>query len=205
MIATTYTLSGEKSTKVVTLSPKIFGVEVNPRFLAQAVRVHLNNLRRSPAKVKTRAEVEGSTRKIYRQKGTGKARHGSIRAPIFVGGGIAHGPDGTQNYSAKLPIKMRKLAIVESLSAKAHDKQITVITGVDKASGKTKQLAWLATGKSCLVVSTPLEVKFNLAVQNLDSTDVAYANQLNAHQVLGHSQLFVTEPALELLNKTYAH
>ncbi len=204
MIATTYTLSGEKSTKSVTLSPKVFGVEVNPRFLAQAVRVHLSNLRRSPAKVKTRAEVEGSTRKIYRQKGTGKARHGSIRAPIFVGGGIAHGPDGTQNYSAKLPIKMRKLAIVESLSSKAHDKEVAVIVGVDKATGKTKQLAWLTNGKRALVVSTPAEVKFNLAVGNLDKTDVAYANQLNAHLVLGHSQLFVTEPALELLTKTYS-
>lgn len=205
MTVTAFTLSGEKSTKSVSLSPKIFGVEVNPKFLAQAVRVHLGNLRKSPAQTKTRAGVEGSTRKIFKQKGTGRARHGSVRAPIFVGGGIAHGPTGTQNYSAKLPIKMRRLAVVQSLSEKVNDKQVAVIVDSQKATGKTQQLSWLANGKSVLVVTTPEDIKFNLACRNLDRTHVSFANQLNAHQVLGHTQLFVTEPALEQLVKTYAN
>src|SRR3989344_4073637 len=92
-----FSITGE-SLKVVTLPVKVFGVKADPALLAQAVRIYLGNQRKSSAKTKTRAEVEGSTRKIYRQKGTGRARHGSIRAPIFVGGGIAHGPDGSQNY-----------------------------------------------------------------------------------------------------------
>ncbi len=197
-----FTISGQ-SKQTINLSPKVFGVKPNPTLLAQAVRVYLGNCRRTSAKTKTRGEVAGSTRKIFKQKGTGRARHGAIRAPIFVGGGIAHGPQGTQNYSGYLPTKMRRLATVGSLSTKAAAKQVAVINP-DRATGKTAQVAWLADGQSLLVVTTSGLTKFNLALHNLSRVDVIPANQLSAYAVLAHTKLVIVEPALEELVKIYA-
>ncbi len=190
--------------KAVTLPAKVFGVKADPALLAQAVRVYLGNQRKSSAKTKTRAEVEGSTRKIYRQKGTGRARHGSVRAPIFVGGGIAHGPTGGQNYSAKLPPKMSRKALLGALFSKASTKQVSVIADPQKASGKTSQAAWLPDSKSTLVVSTSELDKFNQACRNLARIDVIYANQLNTYQVLAHRRLFLAQQAVDELTKIYA-
>ena len=204
--APAYSITGATLPAAV-LSAKVFGVEVDPALLAQAVRVYLGNQRKSSAQTKTRGEVAGSTRKIYRQKGTGRARHGAIRAPIFVGGGIAHGPTGGQNYSAKLPPKMSRKALLGALFTKASGKQISVIADPQKASGKTNQTAWLVRlgrGQSTLVISTFQLDKFNRACRNLARTDVIYAQQLNTYQVLAHQRLFVAQPALDELTKTYA-
>src|SRR3989338_10897476 len=103
-----YNIEG-KEEKTIELPKDIFSVSANPSLLAQAVRVYLVNQRQGNVKVKTRSEVIGSTRKIYRQKGTGKARHGAIKAPIFVGGGVAHGPK-QKDYNLKFNKKMRKKA-----------------------------------------------------------------------------------------------
>jgi len=205
-----FSITGE-SLKVVTLPVKVFGVKADPALLAQAVRIYLGNQRKSSAKTKTRAEVEGSTRKIYRQKGTGRARHGSIRAPIFVGGGIAHGPTGGQNYSAKLPTKMSRKAVLGALFTKVADKQVSIITDPQKASGKTQQTAWLTdlpagrqVALSTLVVSTFQLAKFNQACRNLTSTDVIYVQQLNTYQILAHRRLFMAQQAVDELTKIYA-
>lgn len=203
IFAPAFTITGT-SQKVVSLPPKIFGVKASPALLSQAVRVYLGNQRQSKAMTKTRAQVEGSTRKIWKQKGTGRARHGSIRAPIFVGGGIAHGPTGGQNYTANFPTKMRRQALLGALSAKAVAKQVVVLTDPDKASGKTSQVTWLVDGTSLLVISTPTLVELNRCVRNLHRTDVAYANNLNTYQVLAHKRLVVAAPALEILSQTYA-
>lgn len=201
--APAYTIKGEKG-KAVALPAKVFGVEANPALLAAAVRVYLGNQRRALAKTKTRSGVAGSTRKIWKQKGTGRARHGSIRAPIFVGGGVAHGPTGKQNYRRQLPQSMRRLALLGALSAKAADKRVLVLADPDKSSGKTGQVAWMADGASLLVISTPTLDKFNRSVRNLYRVDVAHANNLSAYQVLAHQRLVVAAPALETLAQTYA-
>ncbi|MDO8488320.1 MAG: 50S ribosomal protein L4 [bacterium] len=201
--ASAFSIKGEEL-KPVTLAAGVFGVKVSPQLLAQAVRVYLGNQRQSAAQTKTRGEVEGSTRKIYKQKGTGRARHGSVRAPIFVGGGIAHGPTGGQNYSGRLPAKMRRLAILGALSIKAAAKDISVIADAEKSSGKTVQSSWLASGKSILVVSTSELDKFNRACRNLHRVDVVKANQLTTYQVMAHQKLVLAQPALEVLIKTYA-
>ncbi len=200
--APSFTISGQPK-QTVNLPAQVFGVKPNPTLLAQAVRIYLGNRRRTAAKTKTRGEVAGSTRKIFKQKGTGRARHGAIRAPIFVGGGIAHGPAGNQNYSASLPTVMRRQAMLGSLSAKAAAKQVVVVSP-DRATGKTGQVTWLADSQSMLVVTTLAATKFNLAVRNLDRTDVLPANQLNAYAVLAHTKLVIIEPALEELVKMYA-
>src|SRR5579885_383385 len=121
----------------VSLPHVIFGEKVNKQLLAQAVRVYLANKRQGTVSTKTRGEVDGSTRKIYRQKGTGRARHGSVRAPIFVHGGVVHGPK-PRDYSLNLPKKMRRKALFSALSAKLQDGQIKVVAGFEKLEPKTK-------------------------------------------------------------------
>ena len=200
--AVTYNLKGEK-VESTTLPKDVFEVKVKPQLLAQAVRVWLSNQRKSPAKTKTRAEVAKTTAKMYKQKGTGRARHGSHAAPVFVGGGIAHGPSGEQNYKMKLPLKARRLAFLGALSAKAEAKQVWVVTGVEKASGKTKQVAWMADGKS-LVVTTGGQEKFRQATRNLDTVQLAGVNSLSAYVVLAAKRLIFTKETLAEIKKSYA-
>src|SRR3990170_3346380 len=135
--AQSYNLKGERQEKL-NLPKEQFGVNASPSLLAQAVRIFLSNQRRAAAKTKTRAEVAKTTAKMYKQKGTGRARHGSYAAPIFVGGGVAHGPTGEQNYTSKMPKKMKKLAIESAFSDRAKDKKV-VIVHTDKMEGKTKE------------------------------------------------------------------
>lgn len=171
--------------------------------MAQAVRVYRGNQRTASAKTKTRAAVEGSTRKIFRQKGTGNARHGSVRAPIFVGGGIAHGPSGAQNYKLNMTSGMKKLAVLGALAAKAKSKAVVVLSGVEKANGKTSQVAKLVEKKSLVVTSLSLP-KFNLACRNIEGVEIAYTHNLNPYQILTHKKLFIAEPAVKELTTRYA-
>ncbi|MEK7091170.1 MAG: 50S ribosomal protein L4 [Patescibacteria group bacterium] len=200
--AMTYNLKGEK-VESTTLPKNVFEVKVKPQLLAQAVRVWLSNQRKSPAKTKTRAEVAKTTAKMYKQKGTGRARHGSYAAPIFVGGGIAHGPSGEQNYKMSLPAKMRRLALLGALSAKAEAKQVWVIMGAENASGKTKQVSWLADGRS-LVVTASGQDKFKQATRNLNAAQLIGVSSLSAYTVLANKRLILTKETLAEIKKTYA-
>lgn len=202
--ASAFNLKGEKL-EAVKLPKEAFGVEVKPTLLAQAVRVWLSNQRKSSAKTKTRTEVSGSTRKLFKQKGTGRARHGSIRAPIFVGGGISHGPSGEQNYKMSLPAKMRRLALVGALSVKATTKSIKIIDGAGKANGKTKQLEWLDEDMKTLVVAGSGQDKFKQGIRNLQGMSMAQAESLSAYAVLANKQLVITMEALEEIKKRYAN
>lgn len=123
-----YNLTGTK-TKEITLKKEIFSAKINSDIMAQAVRVYQSNQRQASAKTLTRSQVKRTTKKVYRQKGTGGARHGSRKAPIYVGGGIAHGPTGTQNFSLKMPKKMKKAALKSALSEKQKNKNIYIIDG----------------------------------------------------------------------------
>lgn len=198
--AKTYNLSGQ-ALKDAALPVELFGVKVKPTLLAQAVRVYLSNQRQSPAKTKTRGEVAKTTKKMYRQKGTGRARHGSYAAPIFVGGGIAHGPSGEQNYHLNLPPKMKRLALLGALSTKAKQKEIKVISGADAASGKTKEVAWLS-GK-VLIISSKAAINFNRATNNLKDVQTINPNLINTYVVLKHRELVITKEALAEMKKYY--
>lgn len=122
----------------MSLPQEIFGAKPNKTLIAQAIRVYLANQRQGNASTKTRGEVTGSTRKIYRQKGTGRARHGALKAPLFVGGGVAMGPK-PHDFSLSLPQKMRKKALISALSEKAQNGMVKIIDG--EFSGKTKEVA----------------------------------------------------------------
>lgn len=197
-----YSLTGRAS-GLLTLPKEIFGQEINTKLLAQAVRVYAANKKTFTASTKTRGEVRGSTAKIYRQKGTGRARHGAITAPIFVGGGIVFGPK-PRKVILDLPKKMKRKALISALSAKAKDKEMVGLTGLEKATGKTKQIADLLEKlkiKSGLFVTGQKLDSVVRGVRNIPGVSVLPANQLNAYEALKHQKLLLTKDAVEALSK----
>lgn len=209
-----YSLKG-RAAGTLSLPKEIFGQKVNKQLLSQAVRVYMANQKIFTASTKTRGEVEGSTAKIYRQKGTGRARHGAIRAPIFVGGGITFGPK-PRKVRLVLPQKMKKAALVSALSAKAKDKEILAISGLEKASGKTKEMAELMykissilyQGKdkkpqsmSALIVIGEKHDNVVRAVNNISGVSILPANLVNAYEVLKHHLLLISKDAVDKLSK----
>lgn len=188
----------------MTLPKELFGVKVNKPLLAQAVRVYLANQRQGTASTKTRGEVEGSTRKIYRQKGTGRARHGAIRAPIFVGGGITFGPK-PRDYSLTMPKKMKRTALGSALTAQLQDGNIVVVTGFEKMKPKSKlaleALASLEAGDNTLLVTNSGAENIVRATRNLPSVDILPAASLNAYDVLSHKKLVFAKEAIGELKK----
>ncbi len=205
-----YSLAGTASGSM-SLPKEVFGVKVNKTLIAQAIRVYTTNQSVHPGSTKTRGEVQGSTAKIYRQKGTGRARHGAIRAPIFVGGGIVFGPR-TRSVRLVLPQKMKKAALLSALSAKMSEKQVVGVTGLDKASGKTKQMVKLmssvirhqlsdkkANKIKALIVTGAKQDNAVRGVSNIPGVDVITADLVNAYEVLKHKMLIVTKDAVEKL------
>lgn len=195
-----YSLLG-KETGMLDLPKEIFGVPINKTLLAQAMRVYMTNQKQFTGSTKTRGQVKGSTAKIFRQKGTGRARHGARTAPIFVGGGVAFGPK-PRKVTLDLPKKMKKAALLSALSSKMGDKGILGLSGIEKATGKTKEFANLTkklSVKSVLVVTGEKQEMIVRGVRNIPGVDVIPANQLNAFSVLRHKTIFLTKEAVEKL------
>ena len=201
-----YTLSGTKSGQME-LPKEIFAAKINEPLMAQAVRVYLSNQRKAQAKVKSRGEVARTTAKWFRQKGTGRARHGARSAPIFVGGGVAHGPTGEQNYQLKMPKKMKKQALFSVLSSKFKVGEVMVIKDLAKIEPKTKKmkiiLEKLAKGsKATIILSEKLENVVR-AARNLKGVNLSQANQLNPYDVLNGGQLIFMKEAVERLKEKW--
>jgi large subunit ribosomal protein L4 len=196
----------------LTLPSEIFGAKINNSLMAQAVRVYLANQRRGTVKTKSRGEVSISTRKIYRQKGTGRARHGAASAPIFVGGGIAFGPK-PRDYSMKLNQNMRRVALFSALSAKLKDGEIKIITGLEKIEPKTKKMTDVVThlglnGKKqqVLLVTPKAGVDFanvTKAARNIEGVSILSSNQLNTYAVLQNKQILFMKTAIDSLKETF--
>lgn len=203
-----YGLDGKVSGKIA-LASEIFATPVNKKLLSQAVRVYQANKRQGNASTKTRGEVEGSTRKIYRQKGTGNARHGSVRAPIFVKGGIVHGPK-PKDFNLELPKKMRRKALFSALSAKLADQEIKVLSGLGAMEPKTKLLAaalkklTIEGKKNHLLLVTPDNFEnAHRAVSNLEGVVRTSAARLNALDVLKNKNLLFAKEAIVELEKVF--
>ena len=197
-----YSLAGRTS-GTMSLPKEIFGQKVNKALLAQALRVYMANQKSHPGSTKTRGQVKASTAKIYRQKGTGRARHGAISAPIFVGGGIVFGP--TPRYvRLDLPRKMKKAALLSALSAKMADKEISGISGLEKASGKTKEMAGVirrireirGTRGSVLFITGAKMDNVVRGVRNIPGVEILPVNQINAYEVLRHQILLLTKDSI---------
>ncbi len=197
-----FTLEGKESGSL-DLPKTIFGVEVNEPLLKQALRVYLNNAKGHYSNTKTRGEVTGSTRKIYKQKGTGRARHGGITAPIFVGGGIALGPK-SRRVTLSLSKKMKKAALINALSQKVLDKQIFALSGLDKATGKTAEFAAFIKNinqKSTLIVTDKVSDMAERASSNLKNVRVVGVTAMNALEVIKTQSLIFTKEAVDALEK----
>lgn len=197
-----YSLVGRAS-GTMSLPKEIFGQKVNKKLLAQAMRVYTTNQKTLPGSTKTRGEVRGSTAKIYRQKGTGRARHGAIRAPIFVGGGIVFGPK-PRITRLDLPKKMKKAALLSALSDKMGNKEILGISGLEKATGKTKEVVKLlkkVSTDNALIVTGEKQGSVVRAARNIPGVNVLPADLVNAYEVLKHDFLLVTKEAVERLKK----
>lgn len=198
-----YSLLG-KQTGTLDLPKEIFGAKVNKKLLSQAVRVYITNQKSLQGSTKTRGEVEGSTVKIYRQKGTGRARHGAIRAPIFVGGGIVFGPK-SRKVRLTLPKKMKKAALTAALSAKADDKAVIGLTGIEKASGKTKEIVKLMSSVrkqnniSALIITGEKSDNVVRAVRNIPNVNTMSVDLINAYEILRHDVLLITKDTIEKL------
>ena len=204
LVVPIYSLTG-RAAGTMSLPKEIFGAKVNKKLLSQTMRVYLNNQKTLTGSTKTRGEVEGSSAKIYRQKGTGRARHGSIRANLFVGGGIVFGPK-PRKVVLDLPKKMKKSALISAFSDKAAEKKILGLTGAEKASGKTKEIFDLLNKVSekskdlSVLILTDKNVENMLrAVKNMQGVSVLSATAVNAYEVLKHDLLFLTKEAVEKL------
>lgn len=198
-----------KAAGQVELPKEIFAAKVNPDLMAQAVRVYLSNQRKARAKTKTRGEVVGSGRKIWRQKGTGRARHGDRYAPIFVGGGVAHGPTGEENYKLLLPKKMKRRALFSALTAKLAEGELLVVKGLDKVSGKTAEMAKIfknlkVSAKDKPLIALPDGIE-NLvrASRNLAGVSLIRAESLNTYQVLNTKRLIFLPESIERLKEIF--
>lgn len=199
------TIKGEKD-GTISLPKEIFGAKVNPKLMAQAVRVYLSNQRKAGAKTKTRGEVDRTKAKWYRQKHTGRARHGARSAPLFVGGGRAHGPTGIENYQLKMSQKMKQAALFSALTSKLKDKKILAIKGMDKIEPKTKKmaqiLAKLKSKKVMIVLPGKLE-NLTRAARNIEGVELMQAGSLNTYSVLNAGQLVFLPESLDKLKAVY--
>lgn len=172
----------------IELSDKIFGAKPNPSLIAQAVRVYLVNQRQGNASTKTRGEVQGSSRKIYKQKGTGRARQGSIRAPHRVGGGIVFGPR-PRDFELSMNKKMKQKAFFSALSNKFQEKKVLFIDGLEKLKGKTKEgvdfLKNIKLNKQKVLFVLPGSLeKLERSLRNIEKVTYEKVNLINIYQVI---------------------
>lgn len=186
----------------IELPPDIFEVEVNTGLMHQAYVRQMANARLGTHKTKTRGEVNRTKAKWYRQKGTGRARHGSRSAPIFVGGGVAHGPQ-PRDYSKDMPRKMRRQALRCALSALAADDQIVVVDTLALDSPKTKAMSEalqrLVGEQSALLLLADRNDVVERSVRNLPNARYLRAMYLNVRDLLSHDKVIIPKDALEVI------
>ncbi|WP_339253117.1 50S ribosomal protein L4 [Sporosarcina sp. FSL W8-0480] len=188
----------------IELNEAIFGIEPNEAVLFEALVQQRASLRQGNHKVKTRAEVAGGGRKPWRQKGTGRARQGSIRSPQWRGGGIVFGPS-QRSYSYKLNKKVRRLALLSALSTKVRDEEIIVLDGLSFDAPKTKEftkvLKDLSIEKKALFVTADLDEAVALSARNIPGISVVTANGINVLDLVGHDQLVITKDAVQKIEE----
>ncbi len=198
-----YDMRGEKAGDVE-LRPDIFEAPINVPLMHQAFERQRAQARLGTHETQTRSEVSRTTRKWYRQKGTGRARHGSRKANLFVGGGVAHGPK-VRDYSKKMPRKMRRAALRAALSAKAKEEEIVVVDVLEMDVPKTKRMASTlkslgADGSVLLVLPERNEV-VEKSARNLPNVKVLNANYLNIRDLLSYDKILMTMDSLQVIER----
>lgn len=202
MEAPLYNQSGE-TIGTVELDASIFGIAPNVPVMHQAMVRQLANARLGTHDTRTRGEVAGSTRKLYRQKGTGRARQGSIRAPHRKGGGVAHGPH-PRSYEKRMPRKMRRLAVRSALSAKFAADAIRFVDGLSFERPRTKDmiacLEALALQGSTLIVLDRKDIAVERSANNLPNVKTLLAPYLNVVDLLKHDHVVISRSSLDVIN-----
>jgi large subunit ribosomal protein L4 len=199
-------IQGGDTGRKVTLADSVFGIEPNNHAIYLDVKQYLANRRQGTHKAKERNEVAGSTKKIVKQKGSGGARHGSRKAPIFVGGGRIFGPR-VRDYSFKLNKKLKQLARRSALTYKAQDNAIHVLENPVFAAPKTKEYVKMMNAlsladKKTLVVLPEPNTNFYLSSRNLQNTKVVQAASLNTYDLMNCDQLVLCEGAVAMINES---
>jgi large subunit ribosomal protein L4 len=188
------------------LSDAVFGAEVNEALIYDVLKAQLASRRAGSAKTKARPEVSGSTRKLYRQKGTGAARHGAIRASNYVGGGKAHGPQ-PRDYGYRPPRKMRIGALASALSLKLKQGQLVVVDAFELAEIKTKKLAQILKvlgSNNTLIVDGSGNEKLKMSARNMADSQFLPPEGVNLYDVLRHENLILTKDAATQLQNRLA-
>jgi large subunit ribosomal protein L4 len=196
-----YNLS-KKGVGEMDLSDSVFDAKVNESLLYDVLKAQLASQRKGAASSQTRAEVSATKRKLYKQKGTGGARHGARSAPIFVGGGTVHGPK-PRDFSYRPPRKMRLGALKGALSLKLREGQLLIVQDFELAEIKTKKLAevlsTLEVNGSALIVDAKENEKLRLSARNLQGHSVLPPEGVNLYDLLRHEHLVLTQTAVQAL------
>ena len=199
-------INGQKVDEIE-LSESIFGIEVSESAVYEVIKNHLANKRQGTQSAKTRAEVRGGGRKPWRQKGTGRARHGSIRSPQWIGGGVVFAPK-PRDYSYSIPKKVKRLAMKSVLTSKVNEGKIIVVDAIEMETPKTKDfikmLSAVNAGKKSLVViaeNSPVVVKSG---RNIPGVKVAFANVINVYDIMNHESFIITKDAVKKVEEVYA-
>jgi large subunit ribosomal protein L4 len=207
MLVNTYNQNGEKVGQA-RLPSEIFDVKTNPDLLHQVVVAQMANRRQIVAHTKTRGEVRGGGRKPWRQKGTGRARHGSIRSPLWKGGGVTFGPRKEKIYKQKINKKMARLALFMALSSKAKDNELLILEDLKIEKPKTKLMAEIlnklpSKSKSVLIALPKKEETIIRATSNIPAIQTIEARNLNALDLLSYKYLLMPKEAIKAIKETF--
>jgi large subunit ribosomal protein L4 len=208
MKLTVYTKEGKKKGNVE-LSDSIFAVAFKPALIRQVILAFLANARTPIAHAKTRAEVRGGGRKPWKQKGTGRARHGSTRSPIWVGGGVTHGPRKDKKYSQKVNKKMRLNALLSTISRKLTDNEVLLIDDLSFDTPKAREAKTILNNlagienfeklaykkrNTALIVTPEKDVNLNKSFNNFGNVEVSDAMNVNAYDIMKHKYILIVNP-----------
>ena len=191
----------------IELSDEVFGSEIHVSAMHAVVRAYLNAQRQGTQSARTRTEVKGGGRKIYRQKGTGNARHHGRRAPQFTHGGVVFAPK-PRDYRISVPRKVRRLAMRSALSSKVADNEIMVIDELKLAEAKTKNVAAmlkaLGAEKKALIVTKDVDPMIVRASNNIPGVQTTFVGSLNVHDILNCDKFIIAQDAVKLVEEVYA-
>ena len=191
----------------ISLADEVFGVEVHTSAMHAVVRAYLNAQRQGTQSAKTRTEVRGGGRKIYRQKGTGNARHHGRRAPQFTHGGVVFAPK-PRDYRISVPRKVRRLAMRSALTCKVNDAEMIVIDQLAVAEAKTKNIAAmlkaLGADKKALIVTKDVDQMIVRASNNIPGVKTTFVGSLNVHDILNCDKFIISQEAVKLVEEVYA-
>ncbi len=203
-----YNQQGEVTGSVV-LPKEIFDIKFNADLVHQVAISLAGNARQISAHSRMRGEVSGGGKKPWRQKGTGRSRHGSIRSPLWKGGGVTHGPRKDRIFEREIPKKMRRKALLMILSEKAKNNQLVLLDKIELEKGKTKEmaksLAKLPCNNQATLIALPnYDKKIFLASRNIKKTSIEDARNLNVLELLNHKYLLLTKESIKTIEATFA-